>query len=389
MINMQLMFCAKKAAKHAVQKFSVRTIFLTPLVIASQLMFTVGCSSDVTYVKETLSEEDLDRAASLCSDTISLNMDSLYAARDFYVYHDSILVVVNDKAQEGLSFLEFFHMDSITMIAEYFKYGNGHNELLSANVDLNGGVLFVNDYVKAQFAFLDIDSVLAAPDKYSVSPESHGVHGAPTVVPYGDRYITENPYCYCDECAGIEQGVEQGVPRFIVTNGKDTPLEGNDYDFNLRNVAADGRIICKPNGSKYVYASFGQSLVEFYDKDLNLIRMVEGPRKLNVQYNRFSMKGDSQEQITYKGEIPYCYLGYCCDDDNVFLMYIGSFFSGNNDIQSMTTYILKFDWNGNYIRGYKYGRYLSCISKGTEEDVFYATTITDDGLPSLLKLHIK
>ncbi len=52
-------------------------------VIASQLMFTVGCSSDVTYVKETLAEEDLDSAASLCSDTITLNMDSLYAARDF------------------------------------------------------------------------------------------------------------------------------------------------------------------------------------------------------------------------------------------------------------------------------------------------------------------
>ena len=48
---------------------------------------------------------------------------------------------MNDKAQEGLSFLEFFHMDSITMIAKYFKYGNGHNELLSANVDLNGGIL--------------------------------------------------------------------------------------------------------------------------------------------------------------------------------------------------------------------------------------------------------
>jgi hypothetical protein len=352
-------------------------------------IFFVCCSSDMSYEEVSLSDETLDSAIRLNSDTITMDFDTFYAARDFYVYHDSVLIVINGKAKDSLSFLYFYRMDSMDLIAKYFRYGNGHGEMLSANVDLNDDVLFVNDYVKAQFAFINVDSLLYSSGNYSVLPKNHNVYGAPTVVPYKNLYITENPYCFCDEEAGIEQGVEQGISRFIVTNGKDSPLDGNDYKINPRNVAVDGRIICKPDGNAFVYASFGLSQVEFYDKDLSLLRIVDGPRRLKVNYNRITIDGNSQEQIMYDGKVPYCYLGYCCDDEFVYLAYVGDFFGGNEDLQSMPTYILKFDWNGDYVSGYKYNHYLSCISKGLEENTFYATTIDKDGLPMLLKLYMK
>lgn len=364
--------------------------YVSAWIMASLLLCLVSCSDEQGYKKETLPPSTLADATPLHADTIALDLDSFYAAKDFYVYNDSVLIVVNGKAQSGSSFIYIYDLADMGLIARYFRYGNGHNEILGANVDLNNNLLFVNDFMKGQVAFINMDSVIASHGKYRASVHKHNVYSAPTAVPYGDKYITENPYCYYSKDEGILQGVEQGVPRFIVTDGKNTINDmGDKYDINPRNVAVDGRIACKPDGEGFVYASFGQSNVEFYDKDLNLKKIVEGPVELDIKYSRFSLEGNKHENVIYNGKIPYCYLSYSCDDDFVYLMYLGVFYENDADLKNISTYILKFDWSGNYIKGYKYDKYLSSISKGTEEDVFYATAINEDGLPFLIKLYVK
>ena len=69
-------------------------------------------------------------------------------------------------------------------------------------------------------------------------------------------------------------------------------------------------------------------------------------------------------------------------------MYIGDFYVNEKSIGTMNTYILKFDWDGNYYSCYECGRYLTSISKGNDPDVFYGTAINRDGEPFLIKMHL-
>lgn len=345
----------------------------------------VGCDSDIKIKKEKLNKNILSNAYKMRVDTIAIDSLNRHVARDFFVYADSMLIVVNNKTSQK-DFVEFFNLKTGLRLASYFKYGNGHSELLSANVDLNDNKLIVNDYTKAQFSILNIDSALMLKDNYNLTISKHTMYSSPTVISFNGNYIVENPYCYFDEQNEILQGIEQGVPRFLSAMSSDEHV-GTQYDFNPRNVAVDGRIIAKNNGEKLVYAHFGKSVVEFYNKDLSLIKCVEGPNIMNIEYERYKIKGNPQEQIVYKNKIPYSYLGYCCDDDYVYLMYIGDFYVNEKSTEKMNTYILKFDWEGNFNACYECGRYLTAISKGKEPNVFYGTAINIDGEPYLIKLY--
>ena len=53
-------------------------------------------------------------------------------------------------------------------------------------------------------------------------------------------------------------------------------------------------------------------------------------------------------------------------------------------------YIIKFDWNGNYVKSYQVDRYvyaLSCNKQYQGGDELYVTVNDDNGIPMLLKLY--
>jgi len=363
-----------------------KLLYVGGFSLAFMFMYLVnGCQSKPAIETDNLPESVLSDAQSCAVDTIGINPDDFPAARKYYVYKDSVLIVVNDKPSVG-HFLDFVNINTGERISSLYKYGKGHGELMNATVDLNDGKLFVNDFMNSQFSFVDMDSVLMLREKYMPYPIKHNTTSSPTVVPYKDLFIVENPYCYSDEREGISQGVEQGVPRFILTDGKEKNLEGKGFKYNPRNVAVDGRIARKDDGSRYVYASFGQSIVEFYDENLKLIKMVKGPKDLPTKYKTFSYQKGGQQEITYKGRIPYAFLGYCCDKSYVYLMYIGDFYTSEEKTEKMNSYILQFDWDGNFIKCYNTGLYTSNITKGNQEGTFYATTLNDKGLPILIRL---
>lgn len=346
----------------------------------------IGCAPDAIVKKYVLKKGILDDARKLKIDTIGIELINSSIARDYFVYADSVLIVVNNKTSQK-EFIDFFNLKTSEKIISFFQYGNGHLELLSANVDLNKNTLIVNDFMKAQFSILNIDSVLKMKEYYNLTISKHTMYGSPTVVSFNDNFIVENPYCYFDEENNILQGIEQGVPRFLSAMSSEGK-NGDKYEHNPRNVAVDGRIIAKDNGKSLVYAHFGKSIVEFYNKELSLVKMVEGPKVMDIEYDRYKLKDNPQDQIIYKNKIPYSYLGYCCDDDYVYLMYIGDFYVNEKSIGTMNTYILKFDWDGNYYSCYECGRYLTSISKGNDPDVFYGTAINRDGEPFLIKMHL-
>lgn len=345
------------------------------------------CTNNISVNTEILSEDILNQSQECVIDTLDVN-DSLYlGARSFFVYKDSILIVLRNNPQND-SYIEFRNLKSQDLIAKYFNHGNGRGELLSANVDMNDNLLFVNDFVKSQFAFVDIDSVITNPN-YSPVISKNVVASTPTVVPFKDGFIVENPYCFSDESLNINQGIEDGIQRFIQIepDAKEFELPTQEYEYYTRAVAVDGRIIRNNKTEQIVYAYFGPSVIEFYDSDLNIQKRIEGPKKMDIKYRTFSVTGMQQPMVVYKEKVPYSYLGYCCDERYVYLMYIGDFYKDDSDLMKMKTYILKFDWNGTFKKSYRVGMYLCSISKGNDEDTFYATGFTKNGEHVLLKLN--
>lgn len=55
-------------------------------------------------------------------------------------------------------------------------------------------------------------------------------------------------------------------------------------------------------------------------------------------------------------------------------------------MKDLSCYILKFDWNGNFIDCYPVNSYILSMSKGQKENVFYVTTLSEDDTPMLIKL---
>lgn len=315
-------------------------------------------------------------------DTVGFYEDFIYA-KNFWVYQDSILVVHNRNYEDGY-FLEFYELSENRLITKLFRYGNGPNELLSANVDLNKNELIVNDFVKGQVVFVDIDSLLQGfPVK---EPIKHYVFGAPTAVRYKDDcLLLENPDCFQDE----KLRIDNKESRFIVACGDFMYEPTEDYRYFVRNVAVDGRIITNYKKNRIFHASMHEPLLQMYDTDLNLLKKIKGPDNLPPDYRVVGNTGGREEVVFKKGHIPFTYLNFCANEEFFCLAYMGDYLLDNTNIEDYPFWIFKFDWDGNIVDSYTLGRYVSSISLSADGQTMYATVFSDEKNPFLIKFAIK
>lgn len=365
-----------------------RTIWRKSLYVSLSILslFLGSCSDSLNKDIEVqeLNKTVLDDAAVMKVDTVHFSKDFLCASA-FLVYQDSALVVINGRKTSDY-FIEIYNLKSKETIAQYFKKGKGHNELLSANADLNKNMLIVNDFVRAQFAFINMDSVLQDPN-YRVSVRQHELRDCPTAIPYKGKFLVENPYCFTSKEMGVKQGLEYGEPRFIVTNGSDRWSDTDKYKYYTRNVAVDGRIIYNASKHRLLYANCHESRLEVYDDDLNLLKEVNGPVKLEAKYVLEPMDGNNKKEVVFCEYAPFAYQAYCTDEEDLYLVYLGqNLYPGKNSMEDMTAYVLQFDWEGNFKKCYTVGKFVINLTKGTDKNVFYATGYDANRNVCLLKL---
>lgn len=342
------------------------------------MLLAGGCAqpNKRDFPTDVLDAEILKTAGCLPVDTIGC-MEELIYARDFRVYRDSILIVLNRKHTDGY-FVELRNLYTKKKIAELYRLGDGPEEMLSAKVNIHGDMLLVNDYVKGQVATVHLDSLLGSPS-YKALPVRHQVAGCSTAVPYEDGFLLENPYCFSDD----DLGVNQEAPRFIVTDGKAPYKEKKRYKYYTRNVAVDGCIITNYSRDRVVYASMGQSVLEIYDKNLNLRQVITGPVDLKAKY-RIGGEFDEPNEICYNGYIPYAYMDYCMDEDGFYLSYIGDYLTAEKKMKDLPGWLLKFDWDGKLTGCFKIGSYVQSVSKCG--NTLYMTVLNEESAPVLLKM---
>jgi len=282
---------------------------------------------------------------------------------------------LNKKHTNGY-FIELYDLSHHKLINKFYRLGNGPNEILSAFVALNRNLLTINDYVKGQVAFLNLDSVLVNPS-YISQPIRHFT-SSPTVSQYykPNQLIIENTNCFVDD----ELGINNNAPRFIITNKGSAYVEKSNFKYSSRNVAADGDIIINYPFNKIIYTYMHKPIIEIYDNDLKLIKRILGPDKMVTQYRIVD------NEIIFNRRIPYTYLDFCTNKDYFFVTYMGDFLVNGKNMEDYPLWIFKFDWNGNFVDSYNLGQYISSISISNDGKSFFGTGINLEKNPILLKL---
>lgn len=334
-----------------------------------------GNKNDIPIIY--LDKEILSVEKNLRVDTIP-GVESLIYARELYVYQDSVLIVEN--ARNDAYFIDFYKYPSMEPIKSFFRYGEGPDEMLLVRTLLNMNKLIINDFSRGNVAVIDIDSLLAYPD-YHVRLGSLKKTGS-VAVPYRGKYLFRNPYSFSDDNAGIHQE----APAFIVTDGSEVYVEKKRYKYYTANVAASGKVIVNEKKDRVFFVSLSHG-IEIFDMELNLLKRIEGPLDLNIQY--YIDESETPMFVCFRAPLSYSYVDGCVDDEYLYLNYVGDKLTEDKKVEDMQSHIFKFDWDGNFIDSYPVGNYAVSLSKSPTENALYIAIPSGEDDKTMIKLYME
>lgn len=325
-----------------------------------------------------LNEKILDDAEELY--VVEDFQNLLEPAKNYYVYNDSIFIL-HCYEYEGCSLLRFFD-NSYNSIKDICRYGNGYGEWLDLDITINGEHLFINDMLKSQLLDINLDNNIID-NENDKSIIKYNVKWLTAVVPYGiESVIAANPYYLHDS----NNKIYQGKQRLIVAN-RDYVYPNFTYD--VWNVTQRQKLLKNINKEEYIYVNPIQSCIEIYDSCLINIKTIKGPRALKSEFSIRQNAETNQKIVSYGPLVIGSYVGGCLHQDNLYLLYVGERWSDDIERNQNPTYVLKFDSNYELTKAYKYSGALYSISKGKDEDVFYATAYDGVDDCKLIKLSTK
>ena len=305
--------------------------------------------------------------------SIELPQEFIYA-KYFTVYKDSILIVLNKK-MEDVYLVEFHNIKNKKELRKIFKYGNGPEELLSAKININKNQLIVDDYVKKEVSFINIDSIVNE-SNYKPTIIKYVIDARSVVSYQNNKLLIDNPSCFVDQNFDIKNQAS----RFIVVDiNKTEDIQTKKQKYYTRNVSS-GKIATNYFQNRIYYINSYLPEIELYDNNLNLTKRLIGPDILKVNYTIID------NEVIFKRAIPFSYLDYCCNDDYLYTLYMGDFLTEEKALKENNLWIFKFDWDGNLIKSYSVPRYIENISIGIDENSFYATGYDNEENPILIKL---
>ena len=310
-----------------------------------------------------------ENSVKLNAEIIKASYDFIYA-KNFFVYEDSIMIVLN-KPSNYVNFIEFYNIKMGKIINRFITRGNGPGEMLNTLAHIRKNNLYIHDFMANQIVSINIDSVLSFPDYKIEKPIrfSNNV-GSPFVTFYkNDQLIMNCPFYFYDK----KMGIDNNAPRFIVTDSKEEiSLSLSAHIYYTYNVS-QGLIVPNQEKNRLIYASCFLPEIEVYDMELNPIKRIIGPDKLKPSYR---IDGN---QIVFNKIVPYSYTGYYFDKEHLYFSYVGDYFHGDMELKDLKSWILKYDWDGNFIESFDLPEYINGLSKSVEENVFYGRGFDSDG----------
>jgi hypothetical protein len=356
---------------------------LTISLIMSLILATIISSCSEKKIDNigvvTLDENVLTNSILLKEDSVWYPADSIYASK-FYVYADSILIMENKQAAGN--FINIYNIRNQQLIAKLLPFGEGPEELLYAQIQYDGSVVRVVDYIKRTLYNINIEKLLNdknyKPESLQLS-QNYIITSSP--VSYGDSIIYVNPFHYVN----LQANIDQQPPRLIAsTREKIEPKMSMDFDYMTVNVGQGYLGANKFLGSIF-FASNEISTIEFYSPNLRLIKKIVGPISLPEAKLSIS-EVDGKHDVCYKGMLqPEAYRGFTSSSDLIFFLYTGEMVPIDKQ-KDFKSYILCFDWKGNFQKSYTPSSRIYALSISATSGTFYATIMNEEGNPKLVKL---
>ena len=270
--------------------------------------------------------------------------------------------------------VEIYNLNSGALIWDRFTKGNGPEEILMGRSDMFNDTLMLEDFMRDRIVLLPIGKITTGED---FKPEFQGYSVVSTRIrPFGGKLLAVNPYCFNDK----QSGIHNDGNRFILTDSSFNYKETNSYQYETFNVT-NGNFIISYDNDRIIYYSAAEPLIEVYDTDLNLLRTVTGPELPNRP--ELSLIGN---MVMYSNGKPYAYKSAsCCNRRHVYLTYIGELATADRNYDDFDTYILKFDWDGNFIESYSIGHSVTSMSLSGDGKSLYVFGREHDGTDVLYR----
>lgn len=350
------------------------------MVLSTTIVLSCSEKTKDNVASVTLDEHILSDSHPLKADSVWYPADSIYAKR-FYVYADTILIVENQKAAGN--FLNIYNMHNRQLIAKLLPFGEGPGELLFAQMNYDGNSMRVMDYINRRLCNVDIDRVVKDKDyKPDLLPLSQSYIITSSPVSYGDSILYANPFHYVNRQANIDQQPPRLIASTIENPEPEMPM---DFDYMTFNVG-QGFLGANAHSGNIFFASNETSTIEFYTPDLKLVKRVMGPVSLPEAKLSISAGEEGKRDVCYKGMLqPEAYRGFTSTADKLFFLYTGKEVPLNNP-KNFRSYILCFDWEGNFQKSYSAPARVYALSTSATADTFYATIMDKEGNPKLVKL---
>ena len=337
-------------------------ILLTSLLVLS--CGRQGAEVSDSVPTTTLSSQIKDTAKLLIPE---YEFDFPVSALQIVVWKDSIAVINHMNSRNNI-FLDFRTLYSCKIIKSLIHAGNGPEEMLGLIFDCQNDTVLARDYMRDNIAIIPIDSAVLNPD-YRVRLKKAEIN-TQYLWPFKGGLLAINPYCFKND----ELGIDNNGFRFIQADSSCAYKEEKEYKYRTFNVTCMRFIISHDNDRIAVYNS-SESEIEIYDTELNLLRIIKGPEMPHKI--RYYVHNNS---ITYYGEVPQAYSWACHDNNHFYLAYNGDFTSGNEKtIYDLSTWIFKFDWDGNFVDSYYVDHFVSSMSLSSDGQSMYIFGVNRDG----------
>lgn len=346
-------------------------------------MFATSCSKDVAnnITTSTISFSP-DTLQEITAEDIWYPADSIYA-EEFSVLSDSLLLIKN-KRHDG-PYLEVFNLKDSTKINSLLPYGSGPEEVIYVNVTLQDKNLQIIDPNRNSYANIPINQIGNThhidfknyPQDYIIGSSINSI-GGELFVQNLNHFISQ------------EHNIYKNNPRFILLEPDSNSGFFTDQEYLTVNVG-QGLVAVKPDEQKVLYIASDSSRIEIYNSKLQLEKVISGPLDLGEPKYRIIPSDDTNiKEVVYSGEFTETYYYCAYDNNNVVLLYSGQKWNPLKDNpETMPTYILVMDWDGNLKGTYKSTAHLFNISlSNNEPNVFYATMADEDNNPKPVKLTV-
>ena len=333
-----------------------------------------SCADNVNiFNKHTLylTDDNMPSLQQLNLEKINL-LEEERIALSIKVYNDSVLII--NKSYSSDSFLlSLVNLKNHSLIGEYYKRGNGPNELLRIAAINYQNRLTVYDITKNQISFFYLDSALSnrqfyRPNIQSMEGRDFGKFDLLT----DTTLIFYNPW-HLKNCGNV---ANEYAPELLIS--------GLDGDFKY--IPPENAAFVANEAQAYIVSNIDKNRVfiaynsipqfTFLNTNLDTIKVIHGPdiiKRKNYKYKNINGEIYNSIKNSYSSSI-------YTDDNNIFVsnkrisgLIMKDFVEFTKTLNNNRPELFRFDWEGNLIARYQLPSRFSSISFSETTNTLYIT----------------